>query len=279
MSEVFLPATLAGLFPIMEQNPDAVLLAGGTDLLVRIRASGTRPQAIIGLERIVSLREISMNDGTIRIGAMATHQHLLDSGIIKSCIPVLHQAVSALGSPQIRHMGTIGGNICTASPAGDTLPPLYLLDACLELTSKAGIRTIPISGFIAGPGLNTLQKNEILSAVLIPARVHGTGYYRKVGQRRSLAIAVISMAALVMTDPDGIITGFRFAFGSVGPTVMRFPDLESELVGKRFADEALSEAGKEAARRIMPITDIRASAEYRRMVAETLLLSIREELP
>lgn len=278
MSEVFLPVTLDEAFSIMDRFPDAALLAGGTDLFVRMRAGGKKPSCIVGLERISSLSAISMEGGTIRIGATATHQDLLDSRIVRSHLPVLYKAVITLGSPPIRHMGTIGGNICTASPAGDTLPPLYVLDAMVELTSPCGIRNVSIHEFITAPGRTLLQETEILTSVLIPVPDPAmTGYFRKIGQRRSLAISIISLAAVMRVDPDNTIHTLRFSLGSVGPTVMRFPDIESDLAGKKLSGDTLKQAGIQAAGRITPISDIRASSGYRRMVAETILLTILGE--
>jgi len=209
---------------------------------------------------------------------MVTHQALLDSPVIRQHLPLVHKAAQVLGSPPIRHMGTIGGNICTASPAGDILPALYVLDAGLEISSPAGKRIVPIQEFITGPGKTILSNTEILSGVRVKVPdPRYQGYYLKVGQRKSLAISIISMAALLMVSPDKKILSARFAWGSVGPIVMRFPDIESSLAGRTFGPDLLLEVGRRTSERIQPIRDIRASASYRKMVAEGLPLKILEE--
>jgi len=277
MSEVFLPSSLDEVFALKAQEPGAVILAGGTDLLVRMRAAGISPPALIGIERIPGLSEITVSEGVIRIGVMTTHQTLLDSPVIGKLLPLLHKAAQVLGSPPIRHMGTIGGNICTASPAGDLLPALYVLDAELELSSHGGKRVIPVGEFITGPGKTLLAGREILTGVRISIPDPSCqGYYLKVGQRQALAISIISMAALLKISNDGILQSGRFAWGSVGPTVMRFPDIESAITGRIFGSEVLAEVGVRTAGRIQPISDIRASAAYRKMVAEGLPLKILE---
>jgi len=280
MSEVFLPKTLEEVHARMQCSDDEerpLLFAGGTDLFVRMRDWLKKPSCLIGLEQVSGLDQISCKDGWVQIGSMVTHQALLESPIIRNHISILHQAVEILGSPPIRHMGTIGGNICTASPAGDTLGPLYALGAQLELSSADETRVIPIRDFIAGPGKTGLKSDEILTAVLIPVPdPDARGYYQKVGQRRALAISIISMAALILLDSNKQVQYARFAFGSVGPTVLRFPDIEASLIGRILSPELVIAVGKLFAERICPISDIRASADYRRMVTERLPLKILE---
>ena len=280
MSEVFLPKTLEEVHARMQRSDDGerpLLFAGGTDLFVRMRDWLKKPSCLIGLEQVSGLDQISCKDGRLRIGSMVTHQALLESPVIRDQISILHQAVEILGSPPIRHMGTIGGNICTASPAGDTLGPLYALGAQLELSSADETRVIPIRDFIAGPGKTGLKSDEILTAVLIPVPdPDARGYYQKVGQRRALAISIISMAALILLDSNKQVQYARFAFGSVGPTVLRFPDIEASLIGRILSPELVIAVGKLFAERICPISDIRASADYRRMVTERLPLKILE---
>ena len=278
MCEVFLPASLEEVNAIQKRAPGAVVLAGGTDLLVRMRADGKKPPVLIGLERVAGLSGIAIQDGVIRIGPMITHQALLDSPVIREHLAVMHKAAQVLGSPPVRHMGTIGGNICTASPAGDLLPALYVLDAEMEVSSPAGKRVVPIVKFITGPGKTVLTGQEILTGIRIPVPDPGyQGFYLKVGQRRSLAISIISMAALLMVSPDKTVRSARFAWGSVGPVVMRFPDIESSLAGRTFGPAFLADVGRQYSERIQPISDIRASASYRKMVAAGLPLKILEQ--
>lgn len=279
MSQVFLPHTLDELWTIKQENPAALIMAGGTDLLVKIRDRKLPPAMILGLENIAELRQIERQDDEICIGSMVTHQQLLDSPIIQTQLPVLHQAVTVLGSPPIRHMGTIGGNICTASPAGDTLPPLYVLNAGLELKNAAAGRLLPIQDFIQGSGQTLLNRNEILYKIRIPIPApHSQGFYFKVGQRKALAISISNMAALLKLAEDNRILDGRFAWGSIGPTVMRFPEVEYTLIGEKLSPLILGRLGQSMAALVSPISDVRASAEYRRLLASKLPLKIWQAL-
>ena len=152
----------------LAENPQALLYAGGTDLLVNIRTGNIDPPALICLERLAELKGVEESPDTVRLGACTTLADLLDHPLIKTNFPVLTKALQTLGSPLIRQMGTIGGNIGNASPAGDTLPPLYVLQAQVELKSAESCRTLPIAEFICGPRQTQLQPGEIISAVILP---------------------------------------------------------------------------------------------------------------
>lgn len=275
MPDVFLPDSLDALWRVWADRPEARIFAGGTDIFVAMRAGRVQPTALIGLERIGELQAIGRTDGTVTIGAAATFQQLLDSPLIAPSFPLLVQAIKMLGSPPIRHMGTIGGNIVTASPAGDTLPPLVLLEAEVEIRAAAASRRVPIADFIRAPGKTDLRAGEIVAAVRLPAQPDWSiSHFEKVGRRQSLAIAVVSLAALVLLDGDQRITQARLAWGSVGPTVVTCPAADAFLQGRPLNHETLAEAGKLAANAVAPIDDIRASAAYRRAVAANLLLRL-----
>lgn len=275
MRQVYLPSSLHDLRALLREHPDALLFAGGTDVFVSLRAGKRDARVLIGLERIASFGEIGEDGGDILIGAAATHASILAHPLIREHLDVLRQAVATLGSPAIRAMGTLGGNICTASPAGDTLPPLYVLDAQVEIDAPSGTRRMPLSDFITGPGRIGLAPGEILTAVRV--RKPGAGYrhiFEKVGQRRSMACAVASLASLVKLSPSGIIEKVRLAWGSVGPTVVTGGIIENELVGKKLSEATLSAAAPRLGRLVSPIDDIRASADYRRRVSGNLLLCL-----
>lgn len=274
MRKVLLPTSWEELWNIKNDEPTAMLMGGGTDLLVRLCESNPDTRPIIALEKIEQLQQIELTQSEVIIGAMATHQQLLDSPIINTHLPVLAEAAAMLGSPPIRHMGTIGGNICTASPAGDTLPPLYVLQAQLELTSRRGSRKMAIGDFIQGPGKIDLKEDEILSRISIPLPPAATrSFYYKVGQRKALAIAICSMAVTMQMQADRI-EGVTIAWGSVGPTVMVFPAANEILRGQKISAALLKEYGRMAAQLVEPISDIRASERYRRMLVENLPLRI-----
>ena len=281
MTQVYLPRTLAELWSCLDGEPGALVYAGGTDLFVKMRAGKTGPApALICLERLEELKEVRETTAGIRIGGAVTHAELLRHPLILTQLPVLTRALQTLGSPLIRNMGTIGGNICTASPAGDTLPPLYILQAEVELCRHDVVRILPIQEFIIGPGETQLQKGEILTGVV--AR-KPTGYnlhhFEKVGQRKSMACAVASMAALLRMSPSGVIEAARLAWGSVGPTVVTTVAVEDTLTGEKLSQETLTAAAGRIRQLVSPLDDVRASADYRRTVSGNLLLRLLDTRP
>lgn len=272
----FFPVTLTELFNLQQQHPDAQFMAGGTDLLVSIRHTPQPERTIICLERIDELRRIDeLDDGSVSIGATATFSTIARNTLLQECYPLLTQAAATVGGPAIRNMATIGGNIVTASPAADSLPALYLLDARLELRSATGCRTVAIDAFILGPRRTMLQPGEIISRIILPpATDWSIQRFEKVGRRKSLAIAVASLAATVRLAADGTVAEARFAWGSVGPTIVRCAEAEQALVGKPLTEENLNTAALLAQQAVQPIDDIRATADYRRSVAGNLLLRL-----
>ena len=276
MTQVYLPRTLTELWTYLDGEPEALIYTGGTDLLVKMPAenANTAP-ALICLERLGELRCIRETADSILIGSTTTQAELLRHPLILAQLPVLAQALQTLGSPLIRNMGTIGGNICTASPAGDTLPPLYILEAEVELHSRKAVRILPIREFISGPGKTQLQKGEILSGVAVkkPAD-YNIHHFEKVGQRKSMACAVASMAALLRLSPSGLIEAARLALGSVGPTVVTATAIDESLIGKKLSLTSLAATAERIRQLVAPIDDVRASADYRRTVSGNLLLRL-----
>lgn len=277
MRQVHLPQTLADLWSLLNADSSALIFSGGTDLFVKMRADKVAATTLIGLERIAELRDIREEDGVIRIGACAAHENILRHPLIAAHLPVLIQALRTLGSPPIRTAGTIGGNICTASPAGDTLPPLYVLRAKVEIASQKGSRSMPISDFIVGPGQTRLAAGEIVAAVCVKKPVKfNVHHFEKVGQRKSMSCAIASMAALLGVTPSGVIEECRLAWGSVGSTVTTDTGIEDFLTGKILSQETLSAAARQVSRLVSPIDDVRATVDYRRTVSGNLLLRLSD---
>ena len=285
MRSVWMPSSLEELWRVLEASPGVAVYAGGTDLLVRMRSGAVSPSGLICIERIPELKGVEVVGESLRIGSGTTHASLLADPISSRHLPVLTQALKMLGSPLIRNMGTIGGNVCTASPAGDTLPPLHVLKASVELLSKGGSRTLPIEEFIEGPGLTRLEEGEILAAVRMPKPAPGAvQHFEKVGLRNALACALVSLAAIVRLSPEGIVEDAALAWGSVGATVVRcprseehtseLPEAEALLRDRRLDVDALSEAASVVRKTVSPISDVRAGADYRRVVAGNLLLRL-----
>ncbi len=277
MREVFLPRTLEDLWSILNREPHAAIYAGGTDLLVKMRSGLLDAPCLVCLERIEALRGIRDDGQEVFIGSATTHSQLLEDPLILEHFMVLAKSVSVLASPPIRHMGTIGGNIVTASPAGDTLPALYVLRAEVEISSGSGSRRLSLASFIRGPGSVDLRQGEVLTGVwLQKAPQWNVHHYEKIGRRKAQACAIASMAAILEMSDEGRIEKARLAWGSVGPTVIMSAAVEECITGGDLSLETLRPGVKLVQEEVSPIDDIRASAEYRRTVAGALLLRLVE---
>jgi CO/xanthine dehydrogenase FAD-binding subunit len=272
---VYMPDRLDGLWDILSEHPDGALFAGATDLLVKIRNGRLDPPCLIGLERLEPLRGVRVSGDEVFIGACTTHATLLTHPVIREDFPILATAISVLGSPPVRNMGTIGGNLTTASPAGDALPPLYVLGADVEIRRREGSRRMGVAQFIRGPGETALLPGEIVSGIWLRKdqgfHIH---HYEKVGQRKAQAIAVVSLAALLKVNRDLTVEAARFAWGSAGPTVVTSSDADGALVGKPLCMEGLETIAALGRQAVSPIDDIRASAAYRQTVAGNLVLRL-----
>ena len=275
MRVVHLPRTLAELWPLLEQEPPGRMYCGGTDLLVQMRSGEVDPAALICLERIEDLQGVREEHDCLWIGAGTTHTSLLNHSLVGWRLPILVKALETLGSPLIRNMGTIGGNICTASPAGDTLPPLYILDAEVTLRSRERARTMSLQAFITGPGRTQLAGGEILAGIRVKIpEGYNVHHFEKVGQRRALACAIASMAAMLRVSSSGVIEAAHLAWGSVGPTVVTSTAVEESLIGEKLSQDILDKVAGLVRHAVSPIDDIRASSDYRREVSGNLLLRL-----
>jgi CO/xanthine dehydrogenase FAD-binding subunit len=267
------------LWNTIEREPNAALYAGGTDLLVNMRAGRLDPPALICLERIDEIKGVRDEGDKVWIGAGTTHSRLLEDPLLVGTFPALVKALRTLGSPPIRRMGTIGGNIVNASPAGDALPPLYILEAEVEIAAGNGARSSALRDFIVGPGQVRLARGEIVTGVRASKPSgYGVHHFEKIGLRSSQACSVASLAAMAAIDRAGVIESIRLAWGSVGPTVARASSAEEFLVGKRLSLDVLANVTPMVENAISPISDIRASADYRRSVAGGLLLRLSRYL-
>ena len=272
--DLLTPESLDEALELLDQyGPDgAKLLSGGTDLIVRMKEGLSRPGVIIVLDKVEGLDSIESADGRIAIGCRVTYEQIIKSDILNASAPVLVMAAREVGSPQIRARGTLAGNIANASPAGDTIPALYVLDVEVVLVSRLRERRIPIVNFSRGPGETVLWANEIISAVEFrPPAQPQKAFFQKIGQRKALYIAKLSVAGQLEFDDDGVVSKARIAFGAVAPTVIRAPEVEHYVCGKRLTDDVLEEAAAIACSEVRPIDDIRSTAEYRREVTGVLL--------
>jgi xanthine dehydrogenase FAD-binding subunit len=248
---------------------EVTILAGGTDLMPQSQGGRMKiKRTLMNIRHVPELNGIAVDGGAIRIGALATMTEIMQSELVKKHLPMLIQACDHFASNQIRNAATIGGNICNASPAGDTLVPLLVLDAEVELASKPNgsltRRRLPLSDFFAGPGKTKLGPAELLAGVRIPLPpAHHYARFFKFGTRPALDISTISIGIAGILN-GGALTHTRVAFGAVAPVPMRAPRTEQALEGRRL-DPATIEAVANVARdEVTPIDDIRATAWYRK---------------
>lgn len=260
---VFVPRSLADALQTLADVPGAVPLAGGTDLMVEVNAGHRRPTDIVALDRLDELRSWSIGADVITIGAGCTYRQLLESELATE-LPALAEASRTVGSPQIRQTGTIGGNLGTCSPAGDTLPVLSALDAVVNVASAVGSRSIPVSEFMVGVKRTALAPGELITSIEI-RRCDGWQGYAKVGVRNAMVISVAG--ACLATDRTARTVAI--ALGSVGVTALRCTDAEAwvatQLDWTGSLEESIArEFGERVAAASRPIDDHRATAQYRR---------------
>jgi len=262
------------------EDSSGVPLAGGTDLMVRIKNKLLSPKKIVDLSGINELAAIEEAGDYIVMGAMATHQQVVESPITSKYLPLLAQGCAAVGSPQIRNAGTLGGNIMNASPAADSIPPLVALGARVILNSAAGKREMVLENFITGPGRTQILPGELLTGVVVKKMRPGERFkYKKLGQRKALAISIAGCAVKMEYDPAaGKCSNPSIAFGSVSPVVKRSSELERLLAASKLDDRGIQEIAARAREFCSPISDIRASAEYRREMCASLLFEVLSEL-
>ena len=266
--EYFHASTLDEALKLMGKF-DARLKAGGTDLIPQMKRIGINFKSIVDISGIISLENIKENEDSISIGPLATHNDIIKSDIVGKFAPVLAQSASMMAGPQIRNMGTIGGNICNASPAGDLIPGLIVLNAQFQITRSEGTRVIPAEEFFKGPGQTVLSKGEILTDIIVPKLQSGSkAVYLKHGRRNAMEIAQVGVACMIKFD--GKITEARIALGAVAPTPVRAFEAEKILTGSDGNESVIAKAGIAARESCKPITDVRTTAEYRREIVEVL---------
>jgi len=262
---------------LQQDGSRAKVLAGGTDLLVRMKEATARPEIVLDISGLAELRGIQRRDEWIWIGPLATHREVSESDLIRSHGRALAQGSARVGSPQIRHRATIGGNMVNASPAADSVPPLFVLQAEVELSSIKSSRWLPVDAFFTGPGQTVLRPDELVTGLRFPVSPgddRSVSRYEKFGTRNALSVAVASAAAAAVMEPDGKLTRVRIALGSVSPVVLRAREAEQLLTGQVPGEELITRAARAAAKQCCPIDDVRGSAWYRRRLVEALLARI-----
>lgn len=254
------------------------LVAGGTDVIPKMRHNLISASVLVDASHIADLAFIESVDDQISIGALTTHQEMMDSPLLQAVNPALVAAAASVGCNQTRNRGTLGGNLANASPAADTIPPLLVFDAQVRLLRKDGERCLPLAEFLVGPGKTQLQTGELIQSVTF-SRLSGAWgtAFQKLGKRNGMAISVVSVAAVVSLAPAGAVQDARIALGSVAPTVVRSPGAEKMLIGREATPGAIHEAADAVIADISPIGDVRSTADYRRHAARILTRRAIEE--
>lgn len=276
----YTPRTLDETLQVLADHRDkARLVAGGTDLIVEIERGLRSPEVVIDISRLPGLDQITVDEGqTIHLGPLVTHNQVVGSELCQQQAFPLVKACWEVGAPQIRNRGTVAGNLVTASPANDTITPLWAMGAKVTLQSVRGKRTLPFEKFFLGVRRTALEPDEMIVDIAFPAlQPYQIGTFLKLGLRRAQAISVVNVAVLLSLLAD-TITQARITLGSVAPTIVRAEDAERYLTGKVLTHDVIIRTGDLAAQTIAPIDDVRGSAEYRRYMAATLTRHALESL-
>ncbi len=266
------PASVAEAVALAARFGDeARFLAGGTDLVIQMRRGRLSPRHVVSLRRVPGL-DVLRFDGRVHVGALVTHRRLERAPVFQGRLHALVEGAEVIGGHQVRNVGTVGGNVVNASPAADVVPVLLVLDAAVTMVGPDGERRLPLHAFLLGPGKTAKRPDELVTAVEFPTPAAGTATaFLKAGRRRAMEISVVCVAARLTLDADGRCRSARVALGAVGPTTLRARRAEAALEGERPTPAALRHAGAVAAEECAPISDVRASAAYRRLLVGTLV--------
>ncbi|MFN2363395.1 MAG: xanthine dehydrogenase family protein subunit M [Halarsenatibacteraceae bacterium] len=258
---------------------EATVIAGGTDIMVDYFERLYEVNSWLDLNKIDELKKIEINDDEIIIGATATHKRIAEHPDLQKYLPMLAQASSGVGAWQIQSRGTIGGNIVTSSPAGDTLAPLLAYDAKVVLQSKGDKRILDINDFFVGPKENVEESDELLTKIIISKPSENTlSRWKKVGKRKALIISSLTMAFLIEVNGDGVIETARACYGAVAPTPIEVKNVGDYLKNQKLEEVDAKKAGEIAAAGISPIDDIRGTEQYRRQVTHDLTVNAIKEM-
>lgn len=265
------PTTVPDAVRLLQADPDAHLLAGGTDLLVQFHAGIRRPSAFVDLKRIPELIGIAIDGHGARIGAATPAADLASDATFVRTWPGLAEAAALIGSKQIQNRGSLGGNLCNGSPAADTPCALIVNHAQYVVEGSTGSRSVAADTFMTAPGTTVLRRGDILVSIALPTPAPRTGdAYLRLTPRTEMDIAVVGAAVSVTLDADGICRAARVALGAVAPTPILVPEAAQALIGTPIDDAALARAADASSAATRPIDDKRGTIDYRRQIAGVL---------
>lgn len=267
---------------LAKYGPDAKVVAGGTDLVLAMKHKTILPRVVISLHKVSELDFVREEDSAIRIGALARLADLVTNAALHDSFPILCEAVSLIGSWQIRNVATLGGNICNASPAADSAAPLLALDAQVVIAGAEGEKKMPLRAFFTGPGATALKPNQLLKEIVVERpKARSAGCYLKLMRKKAVDLSLVGVAFQAETDQAAEkLTRVAIGLGGVAPTPIRAPEAEASLMGLSY-DEALKvlpQAAQAAVAATRPISDVRASAEYRRAIVEVYVQRAGEKV-
>lgn len=279
--EYLRPETVDEALALLAAREGAVPVAGATDVWVGIQAKKIAPSALVSLRRIPGLAGIREEGGAVTLGAATTHAAVEDSVLVWERLPALHRACSAVGSRQVRNVGTLGGNLCNAAPSADSAVPLLLYDAVCVARGPKGERGIPVAEFFLAPGRNALAPGEILAEIRVPAPTPtplGRTYadYWKLTRRKAVELPILGVGVRVSLDGAGVVRQARVALGVAGPTPLRARTAEAALEGRPLTRESAAEAAEAAAQEAQVRDSWRGKAWYRRQMIRVLVPRVLE---
>lgn len=259
------PPTLEAALEFLDDHGgDTCILAGGTDVMVDIRANEMDKKYLMDVTRLEALQGIEMMEDRLSVGALTTLSDIYTSDLIAAHAPTLKQCAAGFASKQIRNVATIGGNVAHCSPCGDTVPPLLVHEAMAVLAGTQGVREIPVEQIASGPYATALPSDEmIVRFILKPAKEMDLTNFKKIGRRKALSISRISMAAMVRISSDDCIEFIRFSLGACTPIPQRFDEIETLMTGEKISEPLLWKAGKQLTDQMFEITGRRSSAIYK----------------
>lgn len=272
IKNIYEPTNIKELLVLMDTCSNPTIIAGGTDVLIKLRHGSLKEVELISIRKIKELNEIKLlEDETISIGSLSSFSTIFRSKIVNDNIPILAEGAVSMGGPQIRNMATIGGNICNGAVSADSIPSLFALNAKLRLVSVNGERIIPITDFYLGPGKVKLEKNEVLTHIIIKKEeyLNKKGSYIKFSNRKAMDISMLGVA-VVCEFADNKFTDLRIALGVAGPTPIRCNEAENFAKGKEINSETLNQIGKLAVSASNPRDSWRGSKEFRQHLIANL---------
>ena len=271
--DVLSPHTLEDALTLLQQyQNDIRIVAGGSDIIIQLRDGVVKTEKLLNILSLKDLKFIEEKDNRLHIGSLSTYTEIINSQQIKRHAWILRDAAKQIGAVQLQNTATIGGNLGNASPAADSLPPLYALGATVVTRSIGGRREIPIEKFFSGYRKTTLKPDELIEEIYFDRlNSNDAAAYLKLGLRKANAISIVDVAVALRQKVRNSYNHVNVALGAVAPTIVRAHSCEQALIGKNLTDISLKEAAKLASQDVSPITDIRGSAEYRRRVVSSLV--------